>query len=199
MDTKNIRIDGIKWFVYTDEKGIRTPQPLCPNHHIRMYPIPPLVYDSFYKRRVVGSIENSIELNCEEGPHILKIPRIFSKEKRYVIDRIDAKIFEGMKTVNLDDEAIPVAESKDKNGKYFVTSKILETKRGPQLVIYAGETGKKTKAQIFAEPEIKRLDFDRNDLHPDEVFVEVTAKFKDGSSHSIKKDAKKVKNGPAKS
>ena len=67
----------------------------------------------------------------------------------------------------------------------------MESKRGKQLVIYAGEKGKKEKTQIFVEPEVKRLDFDRNDLHPDEVFLEVKATYKNGTSYKITKSKKK--------
>ena len=63
----------------------------------------------------------------------------------------------------------------------------MESKRGLQLVVYAGEKGKTKKAQIIIEPEIKRLAFDQQDLNPNDVFIELKATFEDGSSHTIKK------------
>ena len=200
IDNQIIRIDGIKWWIVKSTAGNRLPIPLCPIHDLRLRPIPPIEYDPFYKKRMVGHPEDSRELECAEGLHKIGIPRKFNSEKRYIVDRIDAKVFKGMKVINLDNESVPVAESRvnSKNGKYFVKSQLMESKRGIQLVIYAGEKGKNEKTQIFVEPIVKRLDFDRKDLHPDEVFLEVTAKFNDGSSHAIKKDAKKVKNGKKK-
>lgn len=193
MTDENIRIDKIKWYVYLDTNNNRVPQPICPIHHLRMRPVPPKYYDSFYRSYRDGYIGNATKLECQEGPHHIDIPRTFDQERIYVIDRIDAKIFKKMKTINLDDEAVLLVEDelKSKDGKYFINSRLVESKRGKQLVIYAGEKGKREKSQIFVEPEVKRLDFDRNDIHPDEVFAEVTAKFRDGSSHSIKKDVKK--------
>ena len=155
------------------------PIPICPKHNLRMTPVKP--YN--------GYLEDAMSLKCADGDNH-QIPRTISKEKQYVIDKIDARIFKNMKLLNLDDEAIPIAEDKTeiKSGKYFVKTRLINSKRGKQLVIYAGEKGKQEKSQIFVEPEAKRLDFDRNDIHPDEVFVEVTAKFRDGSTHSIKKN-----------
>jgi hypothetical protein len=37
------------------------------------------------------------------------------------------------------------------------------------------------------EPELKRMSFDQNDSHPNEVFTKVEATFKDGVSTTIKK------------
>jgi hypothetical protein len=99
-----------------------------------------------------------------------------------------------MKFINLDDEAIPLAEYKinSKTEKYFITALLTDSKVGHRLVVYAGEKGKKEKTQIFVEPEIKRLAFDQNNLHPKEIFVALEAIFDDGSSASIyKKKSKK--------
>lgn len=99
-----------------------------------------------------------------------------------------------MKVLNLDDEAIPLAESKisSKDDKFFVTAILTESKVGKRLVVYAGEKGRKEKSQIFIEPEIKRLAFDQKDMHPTEVFLELTGTFDDGSSVTINKT--KIKN-----
>lgn len=185
LKSKIFRIDGIKWWITWITKtstGGRRPVPLCPVHDLRMTPVRP------YK----GFFENATSLKCAEGPHSIKIPRNFGDEKRYVLNRIDAKIFKNMEVINLDDEAVPIAESKvrSEDNKHFVISRLMESKRGLQLVLYAGEKGKHEKTQIFVEPEMRRMDFDRNNLHPSDVFLEVKAKYKDGSSHKIKKGKK---------
>ena len=93
-----------------------------------------------------------------------------------------------MKVLNLDDEAVPIAESKasSKDGKFFVTAVMVDSKVGQRVVVYAGEKGRKEKTQIFIEPNIKRLAFDQNDLHPADVFLALDGTFEDGTSFSIK-------------
>ena len=184
MTQQIIRIDGIKWFV-TNSQGIRTPTPLCPDHDLRMRPIPPRVYRNREYRD--GYSGDALKLKCAEGPHEVILPRKFDEEKLYVIDRIDAKAFKGMKVVDLDGELTPIAKEKLKSedGKYFVTSQLMESKRGLQLVVYAGKKGSSEKTQIFVEPQIKRVAFDQKDLHPTNVFAELKATFSDGSSHTL--------------
>lgn len=185
MSQEIIRIDGIKWWV-TDSKGVRTPTPLCPDHDLRARPVPPQVYRN--GSYTDGSLGNALKLKCAEGPHEITLPRKFYEEQLYVIDRIDAKTFKGMKIVDLDGELTPIAKEKikSKDGKYFVTSQLMQSKRGLQLVVYAGEKGSSKKTQVFVEPEIKRLAFDQKDLNPTEVFAAVKAIFIDGSSHEMK-------------
>jgi len=131
----------------------------------------------------------STYLSCSECSEYHKLPRQYNDEKRYVIDKIDSKVFKGMKVLNIDNEAVPLVEKKvsSEDGKYFVTALLTESKVGLRLVIYAGEKGKKEKTQIFVEEEIKRLAFDQNDLHPTDVFTKIEATFKDNSKASINK------------
>ena len=94
-----------------------------------------------------------------------------------------------MRFINLDDEALPIAEvkldSKD-DPDYFVTGLLTKSKVGLRLIVYAGKKGSPEKSQIFVEPEIKRLAFDQKDLHPSDVFTKVEATFKDGAKQIIK-------------
>jgi len=119
----------------------------------------------------------------------MKLPRNIENERQYILDKIDAKFFKSIKFINLDDEAIPIAEDKAKSTdrKYFVTSRLMESKTGLRLVVYAGERGKKEKTEIFIEPEIKRLAFDQADLHPTDVFTKLEATFNDGTKATQKK------------
>jgi hypothetical protein len=184
-----IRIDSIKWWMTKLTNGGRLPVPLCPEHDLRLTAIKPRVYNSTRRGYIDGYSEDAVSLKCAEGPHEISIPRIFSDEQQYVIDRVDAKVFKGMKILNLDDEATPIAKDKikSKDGKYFVTSQLMDSKRGLQAVIYAGEKGSPAKTQIFISPEEKRLAFDHKDLHPTDVFLKIEATFDDGSKHSIEK------------
>jgi len=177
---QKIKIDNILWWVYTTAQNNRIPQPLCPIHHLRLEPI---------RQPYQDYADESNLLKCEDCESPYKIPRNFAKEKIYVIDKVDAKIFKGMKLINLDDESIPLAEKKvsSEDNKYFVNALLTKSKVGLRVVIYAGEKGKKEKTQIFVEPEIKRLSFDQKDLHPSDVFTKVEAIFKDKTKTSINK------------
>lgn len=187
-DLQIVRIDGIKWWI-TNEVGTakRIPIALCPQHELRMTPIPPRLRYTGTNQYYDGPSSDAIKMNCAEGPHEISLPRLYYQEKKYVIDRIDAKIFKGSKALNLDDEALPIAKSKaaSLDNKYFITAQLMESKRGLQAVIYAGEKGKTKKSQIFIEPETKKMTFDQNDLNPTSVFLKIEATFDDGSKHSI--------------
>lgn len=178
MSEQSITIDKIKWWV----PETRVPQPLCLVHHLRLYPVKD-VYCRFYPNL------ESHSLKCQECKELHIISRSIADEKQYVIDKLDAQIFRGMRFINLDDEALPIAEDKikSKDSKYFVTSLLTQSKTGLRLVVYAGEKGSDKKTQIFVEPDIKRLAFDQKDLHPNDVFAELEATFADGSKHKMKK------------
>ena len=106
--------------------------------------------------------------------------------RQYVINKVNSKIFKQAKYIKLDDEAIPLAEVKvSKNKDFFVKALLTESKVGLRLILYAGKIGNNKKTQIFVEPEIKRLAFDQNDLHPNDVFTKVEATFLDGTKASI--------------
>lgn len=170
-----VRIDKILWTI----EGVgryRTIQALCPIHKLRLH----LDDNPFIFRSLI----------CEDCGKSYEIPRDLGQEERYIFDRIDAKSFKALPVLNLDDEAIPLAEAKtsSKDGKFFVTANLNESKTGVRLVVYAGEKGKSNKTQIFVEPEIKRLSFDQKDLHPTDVFTKLEATFPDGTKAKMEKD-----------
>lgn len=186
MNDQYITIDGIKWWVSTNTSGVRTPQPLCSIHDLRLRPIKDILSTQY------DYLLNSYTLTCEDcrTPH--KIPRTFQKEAQYVIDKIDSKLFKRMKFINLDDEALPIAEHKiAKNSEYFVTSLLTKSKVGLRLVVYAGKKGANQKTQIFVEPDIKRLAFDQTNLHPTDIFTKLEATFSDGTKIIMSKDKAK--------
>ena len=180
MAHEYITIDKIKWWI-----NKRDPQPLCPIHNLRLRPILD-IHSSSYTYNTL-----SHSLKCEDCPQLYSLSRNYYQEKLYVIDRIDAKVFKNQKFINLDDEALPIAEHKiSKNSEYFVTSLLTQSKVGLRLVVYAGKKGSDQKTQIFVEPEIKRLAFDQTNLHPTDVFIKVEATFADGATAS--QEAKKA-------
>jgi hypothetical protein len=184
-----IRIDGVKWFisdrVNIQKKTVKTVKPICPKHSMEL-----TSSDTNVAARINGQSTlircDGLFLHCEEG-HVIEIPRILSQETSYVLKRVEAIDFRKMQTINLDDEAVKISESKlsDQDNKYFIASQLMQSKRGLQLVVYAGKKGDKHKTEIIVEPDVKRLAFDTTDLHPNEVFAALTATFKDGSTQSI--------------
>jgi len=173
MDEQALIVDGVKWLI----KGAgfaRKVQPLCPKHHLRL--------------SISINNYNRCYLKCAECINPYQFLREFSEQEQYILDKIDSKIFKNMKFINLDDEAIPIAESKvtSKDNEYFATSLLTESKVGLRLVVYAGKKGRPEKTQIFVEPEIKRLAFDQKDLHPSDVFLKLEGTFDDGTGATIK-------------
>lgn len=187
--TDIVRIDGIKWWITKDTNGGRLPIALCPQHDLRLTPRPETHYNSTYRKYMPNASSTARKMKCEEGPHYLEIPREYSDEKSYIIDRVDALVFKKMSVINLDDESIPVAieDLKDKNSPYWVRAKVTESKSGIRLIIWAGDRSKKNKAQLFVEPGLKRLGFDHSDDHPTEIFTKVTATFVDDNNSTISK------------
>jgi hypothetical protein len=170
------RIDEIKWWiVFTD--GTRVPVPLCPAHNLRLTPKPEQHYSNSFRKNIDYPTATATKLECAEGRHILVIPRTLGEEQTYVINRIDAKVFEKMPVMNFDDEITPVAKEKLNETAYWVKSKVTTSKAGVRLIIWAGDKSKQKKTQLFIEPELKRLSFDQNDDHPTDVFAKVEVTF----------------------
>ncbi len=182
-----IRVDGIKWQI-TGSAADREPIPICPRHHLRLTPIPitdddGIDFDPYAFSRV---------LKCEECDSPYEIPREYGIEQTYVLNKIDSRQFKQMKTINLDDEAVPLAVDRidpSKESPYWLEVRLVESKTGRRLVIYAGEKGREGKTQIFVEPDIQRLSFDQTDRHPSEIFLKVEATFDSGHKSTMSKMA----------
>lgn len=187
MEKDLLRIDGIKWWITKSTTGTRLPVPLCPQHNMRLKPKIKSEYDSRYRKTLALRLSESDELICKDDSKVFKIPRKFDEEKEYVIDKVDAKVFSGMKVINLDDEVTPVAKEQLKGTDYWVKAKVTESKSGTRLIVWAGNKSKKNKTQLFVEPELKRLSFDQNDDHPTQVFSKVEAVFADKIKAKIEK------------
>jgi len=171
MLSEGLIIDGIKWVI-----GEHPPKaiPLCPKDFI--------VLDPYPSERYAES------LKCEECQKVFSLPREYNTEFKYILNKLNSKTYKKMRFINLDDEAIPIAEHKiPKNSKYFVTSVLTKSKIGLRLIVYAGENGREKKTQIFVEPDIRRLAFDQTNLHPTDVFTKLEATFFDGSKAIIEK------------
>jgi hypothetical protein len=192
MNDDLMRVDDIDWWIPASSNGVRQPVPVCPKHHLRLKPVIRQYWNSTFGKNINHHSDRSTELSCAEGPHKISLPREYGTEREYVIDKIDAKIFAQMKILNLDDEAIFVAEKelKDKESPYWIKGKVIESKAGTRLIIWAGNRNSKNKTQLFVEPDLKRLSFDQNDDHPTEVFAKVEATFIGKNKTTITKKIK---------
>jgi len=173
MEDKYIILDGLKWRIPARLSGVA--YPLCPKDLLRL------------DNDILADFSST--LVCPDCGRSFPLPRQLDMEKKYVVNKVNAKFLKNVKFINLDDESLPIAEDKIKseNSKYFVTSRLMKSKTGLRLVVYAGEKGNDKKTQIFVEPDIKRLAFDQKDLHPTDVFAKLEATFADGTKHEIKK------------
>lgn len=133
-------------------------------------------------------------LRCLEGPHIIELPMALEDIQAYIRKKLKSKQYSDAKLVDLDGLLVPVSKKmKATIGKddYFVTSQVRNSKRGDQVVIYAGKKGhSEGKAQIFIDPKHRKMSFDQNDLNPTDVFVKVEATFQDGTKHKIQSGKK---------
>jgi hypothetical protein len=113
----------------------------------------------------------------------------FNTAKQDVARLLDAKKYQKMEIIDIDGIGTPVLKKKvsTKDDTFFASIQINESKRGPQLVIYAGKKDLKSKSQIFITPETKKMSFDHKDVKPTDIFTKVTAEFDDGSVNEIKR------------
>lgn len=179
MNNKLYRIDGVLWIV---DKFNCVAVPLCPKHHIKLT-------SKYGNYEFDPAIENSRELKCEECGSPFKFKRPLGAERDYVVEKVKAMDRIKYEIVDIDGMQTPVTKKSgiDPDNGYFCTSQIRDSKRGPQIVIYAGKKGSKNKCQIFVSAEERRLSFDQNDINPADVFAKITAEFPDGTKQTIEK------------
>lgn len=168
IEFDGVRIDGVLWI----NDGAHW-LPLCPKHHLRL--------------EIKHNGLKACRLECGEGEEYT-FTREYSKQCRYVRNKVDSKKFQKLRYINLDGEYTPIAEdsSKSDDGQFFVKAILTDSKVGLRMVVYAGERGKE-KTQIFIEPDIERLAFDQTNTHPSEVFLKLEGTFDTGNKSSIEK------------
>ncbi len=153
---------------------------LCPND---MTPMRQL------KRAWVSEFDDSSVAMCPDCGFEYRLDVQLETAKQDVFRMIGAQRFRKMEMIDVDGINTPVLKKKvsTKDDSYFASIQINESKRGPQLVIYAGKKGAKEKAQIFVTPETRKMSFDHKDVKPTDIFTKVTAEFVDGSVNEIKR------------
>jgi hypothetical protein len=89
--------------------------------------------------------------------------------------------------VDVDGYQVPIAKAEppSKDSEYWAQVRINDTKRGKQLVVYAGKRGAHDKTQIFIDPENDKISFDQNNTHPNDVFTKLTAEFDSGKKTTM--------------
>ena len=172
MEFDFYKTKGVKWRVPVD-RSWRGVSPICPNDNLDL--------------SLIRNNYNDCHFKCPECNKEYTFPFEHTELQTYIINKLKSIILKNTKFINLDNEIIPISESKDKSDdeKYFVIAKLVRAKNGLSLVVYAGEQGSNDKTQLFIEPEINRLSFDPDNINPSDIFVKLEAKFRNGSTHTI--------------
>ena len=107
--------------------------------------------------------------------------------QRRFLSTLESLSLKDAEIVSIDGYQIPIAKSlpSEKDGEYWVEARINDTKKGKQLVVYAGKRGEKDKSQIFIDTENDKISFDQNNIHPSDVFVRLTGDFKSGKKVTL--------------
>lgn len=107
--------------------------------------------------------------------------------RRRFFSALEAIQLRDAEIVNVDGYQIPIAKARtaDKDDAYWVEARINDTKKGKQLVVYAGKKGEHDKSQIFLDTENDKISFDQNNIHPSDVFVRLVGEFKSGKKTSM--------------
>ena len=151
--------------------------PICPTDRVK------LDYIGYYDSM---SEDCTKRLKCEDCNKLFIFQRDIRSEKRYVIEKVRSLDRKDYEIVDIDGALTPVTKKESiKKTDYFLTTQIRESKRGPQVVIYAGIKGQKEKSQIFITPEERRLSFDQKDINPADLFAKITAEFNDKTIHTV--------------
>lgn len=177
MDETLYSIDGLLWSL---DKFNRTAIPICPKDRMELsYEVNNISWDD--ERKDINI------LFCDDCKEKYKLKRSLYDEIEYVVSKVYAMDRKDYDVVDLDGIKTPVTKKiklNPENG-YFCIAQVRDSKRGPQLVIYAGKKGFKEKSQILVMPEERRLSFDQNDINPADIFAKITAEFYDGTKHTI--------------
>lgn len=181
MEEKFYAIDGVYWIV---DKYNDIATPFCPKDRIELTYKESDFFDWSEEAKYIK------EIKCEDCKKTYTLPRSLYNETKYVIEKAKAIDRKDYEIIDVDGIKTPVTKKEEinlKNG-YFCKHQIRDSKRGPQVVIYAGKKGKgHGKGQIFVMPEERRLSFDQTDINPADIFAKITAEFRDGTKHTIEK------------
>lgn len=178
MEDKLYFVDSVMWQV---DKYSDFAIPICPKDKIEL---------SYVGANDFMSDEYTDRLKCEDCDKVFVFKRNVYNEKKYVVEKVRALDRKDYEIIDVDGIKTPVTKKErlDLNDGYFCTAQVRDSKRGSQVVIYAGKKGLKEKSQILITPEERRLSFDQNDLNPADVFTRVIAEFYDGTKYAIEKD-----------
>jgi hypothetical protein len=174
-DKKFYEIEGYpEGLIWLAQFSNRNPEPYCKEHTVKLV------------KTWVGRV-GAYHFSCPKDNEVFFLNNtveIISDLARQEIFETDLKELE---IVRIDPGGYQVLakESIKKDPRYWIEAKLSDTSKGLQLMVQAGKRdGDGKKVQLFVEPPSKRLGFDKSskDQHPNGLFTEVKATFKDSTS-----------------
>ena len=157
------------------------PYAYCPEHRMRLDIVLNSGGRASQDMSVVGHAHSRLVCPKDEKVFPLPVGGFFALQRHFQA-AIEAVDLQDAEIMDIDGYQIPIAkvEPPEKDDQYWLQARINDTKRGKQLVVYAGKRGDRDKAQMFLDLENDKITFDQNNLHPNDVFTRVVAEFRDG-------------------
>ncbi|HKX73642.1 MAG TPA: hypothetical protein VJM32_06485 [Candidatus Saccharimonadales bacterium] len=163
---------GIKWWMSTYDSN--RAQPYCSDHNMPL---------------LIPAERSLTSLACPDCSARKQLPRSWHEQEKYAAHKIRSKDIAKVDVIDHNGVLTPVAKVKVRDTEYSITTQIMESKHGHQIVIYAGKKGHKN-SQIFVDTDNHKLAFDHKDTKPTEIFAKIEATFKDGTKMVIEAEPK---------
>jgi hypothetical protein len=174
--------DNLLW-----QSALDGPFAFCPHHRMRLDLFNPTHNMSGAQ---AGHLSTPHVLRCPKDGATFSVPdRNFRTYQRHFTAALESLDLKDAQIVDLDGYQIPIAKAEPpaKDKEYWVQARINDTKRGKQIVVYAGKRDTKDKAQIFIDPEHDKITFDQNDMHPNDVFFRLEGQFRSGGKTTLQR------------
>ena len=159
------------------------PYAYCPEHRMKLDVLSKLGTGTYVSQDSQTLGRYDIQLVCPKDQKAFPLPPGgLPMLRRHFLAALEAIDLQNAEIVDVDGYQIPIAkaDAPKKDDEYWAQVRINDTKRGKQLVVYAGKRGDRDKVQMFLDLENDKITFDQNNMHPNDVFVRVTGEFRNG-------------------
>jgi hypothetical protein len=178
----------MKLYLWRDllwDEGVQDPQAYCAEHRIKLDILDEL--GNLWGQDNPSSGDH-LNLVCPTDGKQYPIPEgsYWTLQRQYLAT-LESLNMKDAEIVSIDGYQIPIVKSDTpvKDTEYWAQVRINDTKRGKQLVVYAGKRGDADKTQIFIDTENDKITFDQNNMHPNDVFTKLIADFRSGNKTTM--------------